>query len=269
MNIILTLFCITLFLIFLGWLGLHINPKPFPVFPQNTSALKTIPLPQGLPAPVRRFYREIYSENVPLIESAVITGRALLRLGGITFKGRFRFTHNAGKDYHHYLEATLFGLPLMKVNEHYINGKSRLELPFGVTEGEIKVDQAANLGMWSESLWLPSILITDQRVRWETVDEDTTLLVIPFGETLERFVVRFDPLTGLVRLLEGMRYKSTTDQKKVLWLTETLEWNLVNGHKLATAAIIWLDEGKPWAVFTPEEVVYNADIQEYIRAKGI
>lgn len=268
MNVVITLFCIILFFILLGWLGLRVNPKSFPAFPHEPAVLKTVPLPDGLPAPVQRFYRQIYGENVPLIESAVITGRARLRLAGITFPGRFRFTHNAGKDYHHYLEATFFGLLLMKVNEHYLDGKSRMELPFGVTEGEPKVDQAANLGLWSESLWLPSILLTDQRVRWEALDDDTALLVVPFGETLERFVVRFDPVTGLVRLLEGMRYKTTTSQTKILWLNEALEWRSLDGYQLTTAAIMWLDEGTPWAVFTPEEVVYNVDIQEYIRAKG-
>jgi membrane protease YdiL (CAAX protease family) len=99
-----------------------------------------MPLPGGLPAPVERFYRQIYGENVPVITSAVITTRAKLRLpskGGITFPARFRFTHDAGKGYRHYIEATFFGLPLMRVNEHYLDGKSRLETPFGVGEGTI------------------------------------------------------------------------------------------------------------------------------------
>ena len=43
----------------------------------------------------------------------------------------------------------------MVVNETYLDGKSRLELPFGVIEDEPKADQAANLGLWGESAWLP------------------------------------------------------------------------------------------------------------------
>ncbi|MGH8246898.1 MAG: DUF6544 family protein, partial [Gammaproteobacteria bacterium] len=91
--------------------------------------LKTIPVPKDLPVPVERFYRKIHGENLPLIESAVISGRAEMRIGRITFPGRFRFTHDAGHGYRHYIEATFFGLPLMKVNEHYLDGKSRMELP--------------------------------------------------------------------------------------------------------------------------------------------
>jgi hypothetical protein len=270
MKIIIILVCAVIALILLGWLGLQIKPAPFLPFPRQTSGLKTVPLPDGLPAPVKRFYRQIYGENVPVIESAVITGRASMRVGGITFPGRFRFTHNAGQGYRHYIEATFFGLPLIKINEHYLDGRSRMELPFGVTEGEPKVDQAANLALWGESLtWLPSILITDQRARWEPVDEDTALLVVPFGEKEERFVVRFAPETGTLRFLEAMRYRDSTDKAKILWLGEAREWNTLNGNTVATVATItWFDQGTPWAVFNVEEVVYNVDVQEYIRAKG-
>lgn len=269
MKVIVILVCAVIAVIILGWLGLQIKPNSFTAFSQRTPVLKTVPLPQGLPAPVERFYRQIYGDNVPVLESAVITGRASLRLNGVTFPGRFRFTHNAGQGYRHYMEATFFGLPLFKVNEYYLDGKSRMELPFGVTEGEPKVDQAANLGLWSESMWLPSIFLTDPRVRWEAIDEDTALLVVPFGEKKERFVVRFDPKTGLPRILEAMRYRDPASQAKILWLNHCPEWNTINGNTFpAVGAAIWFDEGTPWAVFNVEEVVYNVDVQEYIRAKG-
>jgi hypothetical protein len=34
-------------------------------------------------------------------------------------------------------------------------------------------------------------------------------------------------------------------------------------------AATWMDEGKPWAVFTLEDVAYNVDVSEYIRASGL
>ncbi len=34
------------------------------------------------------------------------------------------------------------------------------------------------------------------------------------------------------------------------------------------SALTWLDQGKPWAVFTLEAVKYNVRVKEYILQKG-
>jgi hypothetical protein len=252
-----------------GWLGLKVRPRSFAPYPGQTPELRTIPLPSDLPAPVDRFYRAVYGDQIPVIESAVLSGRAQMRLFGITFQGRFRFTHVAGKDYRHYIETTLFSLPVMRVNEYYLDGKSRLELPFGIVEGEPKVDQAANLGLWAESIWLPSIYLTDPRVRWAPVDEDTALLRVPFGAAEETFVARFDPQTGMLRTLEAMRYREAADETRTLWINEAREWREIDGTpKPTVGAVTWFDQGAPWAVFTVEQVIYNADVSGYVREAG-
>ena len=269
MKVVIILVGVVIALLAIGWVGLQIKPSSFATFPQRTPKLETIPLPKGLPAPVERFYRQVYGESVPVITSAVVTGRASMRpFGPITLPARFRFTHEAGKGYRHYIEATFFGIPVMKVNEHYLDGKGRLELPFGVEEGE-KINQGGNLGMWAESIWFPSLYLTDPRVRWEPVDDVTALLVVPFGDQQERYVVRFDPDTGLTTWFESMRYHGETSQLKTLWLNRSVKWGTLEGRPFSTVgAAIWMDDGKPWAVLTVEDVVYNVDVKDYIRARG-
>lgn len=264
-------FGIVLSLTALFWLGLRVRPIPFPPFPQRTPDLPTVPLPEGLPAPVARFYHSLYGDRLPVIESAVITGRASLRIKGFTFPARFRFTHLAGRAYRHYIEATFFGLPLMKVNEHFLDGRGRLENPFGVTEADPKVDQGANLALWAEAFWFPAVLVTDRRVSWEAVDENTALLIVPFyEESRERFVVRFDPESGMAAVLEAMRFKGTENRDKVLWMDEVLDWGEVAGCPTFTVGrVTWFDDKLPWARFETEDMVLNADVSDYVRVRGV
>lgn len=252
------------------WLGLRIQPKSFAAYSKASGRVDTVPLPAGLPAPVERFYRTVYGDRVPVITSAVISGRATMRpVCPVSLPARFRFTHEAGKGYRHYIEATLFGIPVMRVNEWFLDGRGRLELPFGIDEGP-KINQGGNLGLWSESSWFPAIYLTDPRVHWEPVDEVTAMLVVPFENEEERYVVRFDRGTNLIEWMESMRYHNSQSEAKTLWMNKSVQWSERAGRPFLTqGAAIWMDDGKPWATFTVEDIVYNADVTEYIRATGL
>ena len=252
------------------WLGLQVKPRAFPNYPDSTPALTFVDLPDNLPPPVARYYNVAIGDQIPVIDSAVITGWGTLRFAGITFNGRLRFTHIAGHDYRHYIESTIFGLPILKVNETYIDGNAHLELPFATVESELKVDMAANLGLWGESMWLPSIFVTDSRVRWEAIDQNSARLIVPFGEDEDTFTVTFDPQTGLIASMEAMRWKDAGSEAKSRWMLEPLGWQRFHGMLIPSpAAATWEDEGQPWLVMTVEDIAYNVDITEYIRARGL
>jgi len=273
METFLTIISILIALVFLIWLGLKIQPRSFKPFPSRTPELTTGPLPGGLPAPAERYFKKVYGDRVPLIESVVITGRAAIRplIDGPALPARFLFVHNAGKDYRHFIEATFFGLPVLRVNEGYLDRKSFFESPMGNYYNDPATNQGANLALWAEAGWFPSLWATDPNVRWEPVDEVTALLWVPFEGGMENFVVRFDPETGLIDTMEAMRYREAGDQaKKILWITKNIPGKTIGGTKLsAVGSATWLDQGKPWAIFTLEDVVFNVDVSEYIRQRGI
>jgi hypothetical protein len=253
-----------------GWVGLKIKPRPFSPYAERTPALETVPLPDDLPAPVSRFYQTVYGDEIPLIETVVIQGRAVIKPFGPELPARFIFVHNAGKDYRHYIEATWFGLPILKVNEGYVDTKSFWEGPGDSIYDDASTNQAANLAIWAEAAWFPAIWVTDPRVRWEAVDDQTALMFVPYGDEDENFVMRFNPETGLLDTMEAMRYRdSGPEAKKILWITRNEAGPTLEGSPLsAVGSATWLDQGQPWAIFTLEEVVYNVDVQEYIRQKG-
>jgi hypothetical protein len=228
----------------------------------------TVPLPAGLPEPVERFYRLSYGDQIPLYTSAVMTGRGTVRFMGITLPARMRFTHIPGQDYRHYIEATFYGMPVFKVNEHFLGGHTRLALPFGVVENDPGVDSAANQGLWAEATAYPAVFLTDPRVRWEAVDGTTARVYVPFGDGEQVFTVQFDAQTGGLTHIETLRYRDAQAGKLRWWGDITLGNNQSGGPTPGTFKVTWEDEGTPWLVYDLEEMVVNTDVSTYIRQTG-
>ncbi|MCB9460433.1 MAG: hypothetical protein H6670_12345 [Anaerolineaceae bacterium] len=253
-----------------GWIGLYIWPRPFPAYDAPQVKTETVPIPPHLPPPVERYIRAVIGKDVPLVHSAVITGRANMRFGPLPFLGRWRFVHDGGHNYRHYMEATLFGRRIMKVNEHYLDRIGRMELPVGVIDNDPKINQAANMTMWAEAMWFPSVYVTDERVLWEPLTAHSARLIVPFEEGEDCFTVYFDPKTDLILRMEGMRWRDSKDEKQILWRLEPHGWVTINGVKVPSpASVTWVPDGKPWLICHVEDIAYNVDVSRYIRQHGL
>jgi hypothetical protein len=250
------------------WIGLGIEPAPLPDAGVEPTDPDTVALRTDLPPPVERFYRRVYGERIPVVHSAVISGRGEMRIAGITFPARYRFSHQTGRDYRHYIELTVFGQRVAAVNEWFLDGRARLELPFGVSEGR-QVDQGANLALWAEAVWMPAVWLTAPDVAWEPIDATSARLTVPFGDETESLTVEFDPETGLLHRMTSLRFKGEDDETRVGWVNEVLEWGeLDGGLQPLRTTVTWGDDGAPWADLRTEEVVHNADLRTYIRDSG-
>jgi hypothetical protein len=271
MRIMLWIAAILIGLIFLIWLGFQVPPGAFADPPVQPGTVERVPLPAGLPAPVERFMRTVYGDTVPVYTTVVMTGHGRIRPAGPWhLPARTRFIHETGSSYRHYIEVTWFGVPIMSVDEGYVDGGSFFSNALlGTEENEPKTAQGANLALWAEAVSFPAVLVTDPRAAWEPVDDDTALLRVPFGNETETFVVRFDPETHLITTMEVMRYHAKDSTSKTLWIPMVIAWG--NGEDIFTgmeAAALWADQNGPWAFFITDAIVHNGDVSEYIRARG-
>ena len=256
-----------------SWAGLHIPPRPFPPFAQDAlPPRQPVPLPQTLPAPVRRWLHGVYGDSVPVITTVVVSGRARVNPFGVWLPARFRFIHDAGRSYRHYIEATWFGRPIMRVDERYVDGRSLVEIPLiGRDEGP-QVEQAANLGMWAElAAAAPAVLVTDPRVVWRPIDDERAVLEVPFaGSERDEFAAHFDPSSGELRELHGWRYRDSRAEAKTLWVARNEAGGTVPGTGLpAVGTATWADQGRPWARFVTEDIRTNLDVAAALQRTGL
>lgn len=168
-----------------------------------------------IPEPVKRYYEAAAGSVVPKVKSAVVWGKAKLRINGIWMPVRFKAYYIPGQAFLRYIEVTWFGKTVLKVSDSYMNGEGVLKIEGLLNKRETgeKIDQGQNLAMWGEAVFMPSVFFTDTSTRWEAVDDETVLLVIPSGKQNDSLDFKFDLKTGLISQIWAMRYKGQNEEK--------------------------------------------------------
>lgn len=244
----------------LGWLGLRVRPKPLPTHSERTPELNLVELPAGLPGPVHRHFRATLGEMVPEIETAIVWGRAYFKVKGLWYPMRFKGYYTSGQGFRRDMEITWFGVPILRGSDAYLGGEGSLKITglLRMTDKGAKVDQGENLAMWGEAPFTtPSTLVLDPRIRWEPVDAHTARLIVPFGDKEEILRVEFDPHTGLMRSMSGMRYREQ-EKTKTPWRGWYSEWKTLHSIKVPhRVASSWEDQVEPYIIMNLEGAEYN------------
>jgi hypothetical protein len=248
----------------LGWAGLQVTPANFPTPTAPTQNRGTVAVPPDLPAPVRRYFAVAFNNQVPRVDSLITWGRARANFG-IWMPLRFQLYHRPGQAFQRKMEVTWFGLPVLKALDQYLDGKG-MTGPVNQLATGPKVDQGANLILWAEATFYPSLLLTDPRIRWEAIDEHSARLLLPFGETQEEMIFYFDPATGLVSRTWAMRYQNNAGEKEP-WFAEIQSWQTIDGMQIpARVAVTWEKAGSPWSYWDFEGVRWNVAIDDVLPA---
>jgi hypothetical protein len=266
LTIAIVLVGIVAVLLTIGWLGFQIEPESFSPHPEKTKVVGAVAAPTDIPEPVKRYYEAAAGNHVPEVRSAIVWGKAKLRINGIWMPVRFKAYYLPGQAFLRYLEVKWFGKTIIQVSDSYMNGKGAMKIEglLNMNETGEKIDQGQNLAMWGETVFMPSVVIAKPPARWEAVDEESARLVIPYGDQNDSLLYKFDKKTGLIISVSAQRYRGQEDIETP-WLVEFTEWKMFHSVKIPVRyASIWEDEGSPWSYWIVEGVEYNVDISDNI-----
>ncbi|MFU8766645.1 MAG: DUF6544 family protein [Candidatus Methanoperedens sp.] len=268
--VVIAIISIAVVLLTIGWVGFKIEPDSFPPHPDKTKDAGSVELPPDLPEPVGRYYEAAAGSHVPRIESAVVWGKAKLRINRIWMPVRFKAYYLPGQAFHRYMEITWFGRPILRGHDSYLNGEGVLKTEgiLNMRETGEKIDRGQNLAMWGEAVFAPSVIITDARAHWEAVDDEMARLVVPYGEQNDSLLFKFDPKTDLITHVSAWRFRGQ-EEEKTPWLIGLTDWKTFHSVKIPVRfSVTWEDEGSPWSYWTVEGVEYNVDITDNLLAGG-
>ena len=244
----------------LGWAGLQVSPWNLPPPVDKLRDLGVVEPTADLPAPVRRYCQVALGDQIPRVESLVVCGRGRANFG-LWLPLRYRLVHRPGYAFERYMEITWFGLPMLKAIDRYVDGTG-MTGPVGKAATGPAIDQGANMILWAEAPLMPSLWLTDRRLRWEAVDDTTTRLIFPFGDEEDELTIHFDPESGLISHLIALRYRDEQNGK-IPWRVDFRSWQTVNSAMLpARIAVTWEDQGEPWSYWDFEHIFWNVDISK-------
>jgi hypothetical protein len=252
--------------------GLLVRPGRFPAptdMPGATGGERSrmsprlVPIPDGLPAPVDRWLRADYPDGAPAYDTAYMRGRGVMRIGPLELPFRHRVEYRPGEGFVRQMDLTWYGIAVLHGLDTFVGGRGRMVTPGGAFDGP-QIDQGANIANWLEATASPGTLLSDPRVRWEPIDDNSARLVVPLGDEEDSMVIGFDPVTGEPTTARAKRFRGASDGEKSEWLVEMRDRKRVNGGVRVSSTIdaTWVGDARPWATFRYDSGWGNVAVPE-------
>jgi hypothetical protein len=251
----------------LSWLGLRIRPRPQRQ-PGPSRAADEVILPADLPQPVERFYRALGDGDLRAkqVDTFTLWGRARMKQGPLPWLPvTFWSEHRTGWSGLQLLAVTWFRLPILRARDSYLEERGEMTIGRRRVSGP-EIDQGENLFLWAELVLVPSVLATRPGVHWEPINDVTARLIVPFGDTEDEIVFRFDPGTGLLEHGTASRYQ-TVGGPKVGWRIGYHAWRWFDaGLYPSKITVTWLGRGRPWFILDVDGIAINAPVSDRLSA---
>jgi hypothetical protein len=200
----------------------------------------------GLPEPVQRYFRNVLKEGQPYVSAVSLTHNGQFKTGvdkeWINIEGQQLFIVDEpgflwrGKT------------SLFSVRDMYVAGEGRIVVSlfslFNVVDGRgEKYDQGELLRWLGESVWFPTNLLPNERLRWEAVDESTARMLFHYRSLALEYTVTFND-AGEITEMATQRYMG--DERLETWVGRVSDYREVGGMRIPmTIEALWdLEEGE-------------------------
>ena len=197
----------------------------------------------ALPAPVARFADLVQPEKAARARTLLLEGRGRIRqrpLPWLPMRIRIHVVPGEGRVMD--LEMAFGPITVMRGLDAYLDGRG-ITKAVGSADVGPEIDQGAFHTLVIETMLYPWAW-SKLDFRWESVDDTTARLLVPFAGGTEGATVRFDRATGLPLAYEVPRFKGRG--AKIDWRVDLLDWRRFGpvwspGKFLVT----WADEPAP------------------------
>jgi hypothetical protein len=255
----------------LYWIGFRFPPRPIAPELEPTDPLKRQPLPENLPAPLKRFFQMVYGEKVPLPVTATAWGngrivvRYMGKLGPLWAPFRWALYLVPGKEFVMRTTITWFSRRMLQGGDELRKGHGR----FVMSKDELEnanIDNSEWVMMWLCTIMAaPSTLISHPDITFEEVDENSVKVGVPFKQ-VERwyFTLNFDTDSGELRTIHTYR-PASRDGRKIAYQLSLDSYQPVGIGTLAgSIGSAWESDYFQYNEMTG--VRYNVDISEVMQA---